>query len=105
MNIKELADNLGLEEEEYLELLDLLVETGMADLANMESSIEAGNTDDAARAAHSMKGASGNLGLTEIYELTKTIEGEIRNNQSASAQEKVKDLRRKLDALAELTRG
>jgi HPt (histidine-containing phosphotransfer) domain-containing protein len=105
MNIKELADNLGLEEEEYLELLDLLVETGMADLANMETAIEAGNADDAARAAHSMKGASGNLGLTEIYELTKTIEAEIRNNRLESIPEKVKEVRLKLKALPTSVRG
>ena len=37
MDIKALADNLGLEEDEYLELADLLVETGMVDLSKMES--------------------------------------------------------------------
>ena len=40
MNIKESAENLGLEEEEYLELIELFIETGITDLANLQSAVE-----------------------------------------------------------------
>lgn len=105
MDIKALADNLGLEEDEYLELLDLLVETGMVDLSNMESAVKAGDPEGAANAAHSIKGASGNLGLMDIYELAKAIEAEIRNDNLESVKNQVKEIREKLETLGKLTRG
>ena len=105
MDIKALAENLGLEEDEYLELAELLVDTGMADLGNMESAVEEGDTDTAAKAAHSIKGASGNLGIMDIYELAKTIEAELRNNNVASASNQLKELRAKLETLAKLVKG
>ena len=105
MDIKALAENLGLEEDEYLELADLLVDTGMVDLSKMESAIREGDTDTAAKAAHSIKGASGNLGIMDMYELARTIEAELRNNNLASAQNQLKELREKLETLAKLVKG
>ncbi len=105
MDIKALADNLGLEEDEYLELADLLVETGMVDLSKMESAVKTGNMEEAAKAAHSIKGASGNLGLMDIYELAKTIEGEIRNNNLKSIGSQLKIIREKLETLEKLAQA
>jgi len=105
MDIKALAENLGLEEDEYLELVDLLVDTGMVDLSNMESAIAAGDTDAAAKAAHSIKGASGNLGIMDIYEVAKTIEAGLRNNNVASVLNQLKEVREKLETLATLVKG
>ena len=105
MDIKALAENLGLEEDEYLELADLMVDTGMADLNKIESAIREGDTDTGAKAAHSIKGASGNLGIMDMYELAKTIEAELRNNNVASAQNQLKELREKLETLAKLVKG
>ena len=81
MDIKALAENLGLEEDEYLELADLLVETGLVDLSIMESALEGGDADAAAKAAHSLKGASGNLGIMDIYELAQNRGSGITKQQ------------------------
>lgn len=105
MDIKVLADNLGLEEDEYLELVELLVDTGMVDLSNMESAVQAGDSDAAAKAAHSIKGASGNLGIMDIYELAKAVEGELRNNNLAGIDSQLKGIREKLEALEKLVKG
>ena len=105
MDIKALADNLGLEEDEYLELADLLVETGMVDLSNMESAVKAGDSDAAAKAAHSIKGASGNLGIMDIYELSKAVETELRNNNLTGIDSQLKEIREKLETLAKLAKG
>jgi len=104
MDIKALAENLGLEEDEYLELVDLLVETGMVDLSNMESAVKAGDADAAAKAAHSIKGASGNLGIMDIFELTKSVETELRNNNLAGIEDQLKEIRNKLEALEKLVK-
>ncbi len=105
MDIKALAENLGLEEDEYLELVDLLVETGMVDLSNMESAVNSGDADAAAKAAHSIKGASGNLGIMDIFELTKSVEAELRNNNLAGIEDQLKEIRDKLETLEKLVKG
>ena len=105
MDIKALADNLGLDEDEYLELVNLLVDTGMVDLSNMESAVEAGDADTAARAAHSIKGASGNLGIMDIYELAKAIEAELQKNNLTSVDIQLKEIREKLETLTKLVKG
>ena len=105
MDIKTLADDLGLDEDEYLELVDLLVDTGMVDLSNMESAVKLGDSDAAARAAHSIKGASGNLGIMDIYELAKAVEAELRNNNLAAIEGQLKEIREKLETLAKLVKG
>ena len=105
MDIKVLAEDLGLDEDEYLELVDLLVDTGMVDLSNMESAVKAGDADAAARAAHSIKGASGNLGIMDIYELAKAVEAELRNNNLAGIEGQLKEIREKLEALGKLVKG
>jgi HPt (histidine-containing phosphotransfer) domain-containing protein len=105
MDIKALADNLGLEEDEYLELADLLVETGMVDLSRMESAFKAGDSDGAAKAAHSLKGASGNLGIMDLYELAKTVEAESRNQNLPAIEDPLKEIREKLESLGRLVKG
>ena len=100
MNIGELAENLGMEEEECLELVELFIETGMSDLDKLQSAIAEKDTEGAAIAAHSLKGASGNLGFTELYEIAKSIEGNTRNGQLDGAAEATQALKEKLNIIA-----
>lgn len=104
MNIKELAENLGLEEDEYLELVELFIDTGMADIEKLLSAIEEGNAEAAAQAAHSLKGASGNLGLMEIYDVALKTEEEARNNSLDGIAESVQTLKEELNSLEEIAR-
>ena len=64
MNFIELAENLELEENEFLELVALFVKTGYSDLNKLQSAIEDEDTEKVAIVAHSIKGTSANLGLT-----------------------------------------
>lgn len=105
MNFKELAKNLGLEEEEYLELIELFIETGMSDLDKLQSAIEEGNPEKAANAAHSIKGAASNLGLMEVYEVAKKIEKQTRNDRLEGIAESAQALKEKLNEIAGLARG
>ena len=100
MDFKELADNLELEENEFLELLGLFIQTGYPDLNKLQSAIEDGDTEKAAWVAHSIKGTSANLGLTEIFELTKRIEMSIQNNDLYKATEAVQRIKEELDRFA-----
>jgi HPt (histidine-containing phosphotransfer) domain-containing protein len=100
MDFKQLAENLELEENEFLELLGLFVETGYSDLNKLQSAIEAGDTEEAARVAHSIKGTSANLGLTEIFEFAKRIEMNVRNNDLFGATGAAQRIKDELDRIA-----
>jgi HPt (histidine-containing phosphotransfer) domain-containing protein len=80
MEAKKLAENLGLEEEEFTELFSLYKETTSSDLKELKFAITAGDAEKAHEKAHSIKGASGNLGLDELYETAKAIDDRARVN-------------------------
>jgi HPt (histidine-containing phosphotransfer) domain-containing protein len=102
MNFKELAESLGLDEEEYLEIFGLFVETGRTDLETIQSAIEEMNASEVERAAHSFKGASGNIGLMDLYEIAAEIVQKARNNQLEGIGERVESLRNKFEEIAKL---
>ena len=99
MDFKELAENLGLEEDEYLEIIELFIETGISDLDKLRTAIEEGDAGKAAEAVHSMKGAAGNLGLGKIQEAARRIEEEARNEALSDITESLQDLKNKFDQL------
>jgi HPt (histidine-containing phosphotransfer) domain-containing protein len=71
---------LGLEEEEFTELFSLYKETTASDLKELKFAITAGDAEKAHEKAHSIKGASGNLGLNDLYETAKAIDDRARVN-------------------------
>lgn len=105
MNIKELAENLGLEEDEYLELIELFVETGSADFQNLESGLADKDADQVMRSAHTLKGAAGNMGLMEISDAAKLIEQSAGNNVLEGLDQAVSTLRVHLESMAAFVSG
>ena len=101
MNLKELANHLEMEKEEFLELIELFLDTSTSDLNHLQSAVEKREDLNAVKAAHSIKGAAANLGMAEIYELAKKIETEARGNQLDRTLEWIPTLRRLLDQVAE----
>ena len=87
-----------------MELVELLIETGMSDLDKLESAIDAGDTEKAAEAAHSLKGAAGNLGITEFSQVAKQVEDNSRNGILEGASEAAQTLREQLDSIADSVR-
>ena len=101
MHFKELANNLEMEEEEFLEMMEVFLETSSSDLKKLQSSMDEGDMRNAANAAHSIKGAALSLGLMDIYEMAKKMEGEVRENHLGGATEHVNTLKEKLDRIEE----
>jgi HPt (histidine-containing phosphotransfer) domain-containing protein len=101
MNLKGLADHLEMEEEEFLELIELFLDTSASDLNHLQSAADKGEGLNAVKAAHSIKGAAANLGMTEIYELAKKIETEAQGNRLDRTPEWILNLRRLLEQVAE----
>lgn len=81
MNFKELAESIGLEEDEYRELVELFQETAAADCDNLKAAYAVGDAQQVARSAHTISGAAGNLRMMHIYEAAKRIERAACDNQ------------------------
>ena len=92
-----MSRKLGLEENEYLELVELFFETSKADLKNLRSAINKKDMEMIAEIAHSLKGAAMNLGLDEFIELAKTIEKTARDGALEETAMTVEIFQEKLD--------
>ena len=69
------------------------------------SSPDAGNNEEAFRAAHTIKGVSQNLSFTKLYESSSVLSDELRGGGSANAEtvERVKsDYLKTVDAVKKL---
>ncbi|MCK4793798.1 MAG: Hpt domain-containing protein [Desulfobacteraceae bacterium] len=100
MNFRKLSKNLGLEEEEYIELFELFVETSMEDLNKLWFAIDIASTEKVVSIAHSLKGASLNLGLNEFQEIAEAIGKTARDGQLEKTAQLAKTLQEKLDNVA-----
>ncbi|MBF0389792.1 MAG: Hpt domain-containing protein [Desulfamplus sp.] len=101
MDFKEMASNIGLEEEDFIELLEMLVEVSFKDIDNFEKEFAAQNYSGAAMAAHSIKGASGNLGLTEISDTAAELEQAAKLTDDSQIPEKIGFLKKEMDNISE----
>ena len=96
MNLKDMAQDLGLEDDEFLEIVELYIETSDSDFNKIQAAIADGNAQKILEAAHSIKGASGNFGFMKAHETAGRIELEARNGQIAAAAETAKILEKEL---------
>ena len=101
MELIKLAERLGLDVEDIRELIELYVETTTSDLAELKGAIEAKDAELAHAKAHSIKGASGNLGLDELYNPAKEIDDHARVNSLDGLGDMVQILEEKFNSLVE----
>jgi len=94
-----LAESMGLEETEYVELLTLFIETSMSDLDGLKSAMVDRNTGQARHTIHSLKGAAGNLGLNTIRDIALEIELEILAGRMSGVSDAVETLKERIGAI------
>jgi HPt (histidine-containing phosphotransfer) domain-containing protein len=104
MNIKELSESLGLEEEEYMEMLDLFLVSGGSDLERIEQALKDGDAHRTHEAAHSLKGSAGSLCLDPLFELARAIDDKSRQGILTGLEPLVRDLRTRYNELAAAAR-
>jgi len=97
LNSKIISEKLGLEEDEYLELVELFIETSKSDLKNLQSAINNKNIEMIFGIAHSLKGAAMNLELDDFIELAKSIEKTTRDGKLEETAKTAEILQEKLD--------
>jgi HPt (histidine-containing phosphotransfer) domain-containing protein len=105
MNFQELAENLGLEVDEYRELIELFIDTGSADYQTIQEALAGNNSEQVMRSAHTIKGAAGNLGLMDVSETAKNIEDCASKNQLDSIRTAVQILKTQFDAIEAFVHG
>ena len=84
IDVLELAKNLDFDEEDVQLLLKLFFKNSIDTLKKMKIAAKEVNFDELHSAAHSIKGASGNLRLKPIYELSEKIDELARTKKSAN---------------------
>ena len=105
MVFKELSEDLGLDEDEFLEMAELFLETGFSDLGKLRSAVDEENVQEVIETAHSIKGASGNMGFMEIFQVAKGVETKAREDNLEGAAEAVKFIKKNLDLIAKSVRN
>ncbi len=99
MNFKDMASSLGFDENDFTELAQLLVTTSLSDLKKIENGVDLKHTDEVAGAAHSIKGAAGNLGFIKISEVAAEIESDARRGSLTGIEKKIKTIKAGLDVI------
>ena len=103
VNLRRMAANVGLEEEEYLTLLVLFIETSICHLKQLKSDILNRDAKRVYETIHTIRGAAENLGIPEMSEIARVIELKARKNILDGAEEGREDLIRKLTNLTEIS--
>ena len=105
MDFKAMGANLGLDEDEFRELVELFMETGQNDYANMKAALVEGNGEAVAQYAHTLAGASGNLGLMDLHAAAKNIEHAALDNRLADIEGESAEMAIMFSAIAAFVGG
>ena len=97
MKINELAENLGLELDDFNEIFEIYIESTAHDLKGLIDALNSGDVEK----AHSIKGSSGSIGLDELFELSKKIDDQARNNSLNGLDKLVQDFKQKYENVIE----
>lgn len=99
MNFKEIGQEIGLDEEEYLEMIELFFESGGEDINTLEAAIKEADAEKAHEASHSIKGSSGSLMLDTIYETAKSMDDILRTGKFENVEEMLGELKSAYETL------
>jgi histidine phosphotransfer protein HptB len=102
MPFNELAARLGLDEDEFVELVRLFIQTCTSDAQKLLKAIEQENIEESVKSAHTIKGSSGNMGFTEIYEVAKNVEQNAREGNLEGAENAIRIIKEKIDDLVQV---
>jgi HPt (histidine-containing phosphotransfer) domain-containing protein len=100
MNLKELALELGMEQDEMRELLVIFIESSESDLVKLKQALIEGDAKQVADAAHSIKGSSANLGFMDIFSVAKNLEQKARENSLEGLADEVLIIKERLSVIA-----
>ncbi len=74
MDIRKKADSLGIDKNEYNQLLKLFIKTSAKELADLQEAVKINDMEKSNRLLHSFKGAVVNLGLNDFAARCQILE-------------------------------
>ncbi|MBI5582881.1 MAG: PAS domain S-box protein [Deltaproteobacteria bacterium] len=95
-----LAERVGLDEEDYVELLDLFFQQADLELKALMEAWVNGDSLLVSRTAHALKGASGNLRLQGVHEEAARLESLGKKNNLEGVGPLLQSLKEKIDEAA-----
>ncbi len=99
MDFKDLASNLGIDEEDFMELVELFVTTSLGDIEKIKKSLSEKSCADASAASHSIRGAAANMGFEDIAKLSADMEMQAKQGTLENFDSYVNDLEQMVNAL------
>jgi len=105
IDMEKTAEDMGIDVEDIKELFGLYVETTAGDLAGLKEGLEKGDAVQIHERAHSIKGASGNLGLVDFYETVRDIDERALEKNLDGLEDIVKNFSNMFDAFKEEFEG
>lgn len=81
INITQMAARLGLDPEQYRELIELFIENTGTELSQIRKALRENDLNQVSNLVHSFRGAAANLGLYEIAAKGEALGYAIRNKR------------------------
>lgn len=99
MDYKDLASRLGIDEEDFMDLVELFISTSLADIEKIKAGVADHDPQAAAAASHSIKGAAANMGFEEISNLSKDMEMQAKGGSVENFDTYIADLESMVNGL------
>ena len=99
MDLKALGEGLGLDEDEFIEIVEIFIESACEDVERLKEALLSKNPENASAAAHSLKGSAANLGFMDIAGLAAQLENEAGKKKITGIEEALPQLN---DMLAQI---
>lgn len=99
MDLGALGSNLGLEEEEFVELVELFLTTAKNDLQKLHEAYLKKDAEKATESAHSLKGSSGNLGFKELSKISTIAEEKASEKNLELFDELIESMKKQLSEI------
>ncbi|MBI5589545.1 MAG: Hpt domain-containing protein [Deltaproteobacteria bacterium] len=99
MDVKQVASQLGLEEDDIYDVLELFIQTAPSDLTKMATGLNKQDTVQIGEAAHSLKGSTGALGLMDISNHAQLI---MKQSREKNIEDLIRTVPRFLNQMKDL---
>jgi len=103
--MKKALDVVGGDKELLNELLEMFFKDCPEKIRNLEQAIKSKDYELLREVAHNLKGASGNLGLTNIYKLCLTLENKGKQKDLSDADKMLSELKEHISKLRRMMNG
>ena len=101
LNINQLKDMVGDDDDLIRELLDTFLTSGRETMQELSSALDANDVGEIKMKAHSLKGASANFGASRIQAICSDMESAANQNQIETTPEMFEDLKVKFKDVEE----